>query len=110
MRPLTIAFFTGRTEVNKRIGNVLSAVLKGFAIDVVDAVDDVDILVCTPEFISNFQDKIVLALTDSADHLTEHDCVVEYTPFPITEDDYERLEWRIITVAQNLRYDDDIQD
>ena len=98
-------FFTGRTEFNRDIGQALEGTLKGFAIDVVESSKEADIVICIPEFIKTFQDSIVIALTDSSKSLMEEDCVVEYTPFPITEDDLQRLEWRLITVAQNIRDD-----
>ena len=102
-------FFTGRTEFNREIGQALEGLLKGFAIDIVEVSDEADIVVCTPDFINTFQEAVVIVLTDSSEFLEENDCVVEYTPFPITDDDLERLNWRLTAVAQNMRFDDGSQ-
>ena len=103
MNTLNVMFFTGRTEFNQEIGQALEGTLKGFAVDVVQTSEEADIVVCTPDFIRTFQDNIVMVLSDSSEFLDENDCVVEYTPFPITDDDLERLNWRLISIAQNMR-------
>ena len=95
--------YTGRTDINKDISNYLLPQVTGFAIDFITDPIEADVVITLPEYIQLFIGYPILALTDSRDSFEEYESVVEYTPFPISTDDFTRLEFRLIGVAADIR-------
>ena len=108
MKQVKVRFFTGREEFNMEIAKRLLGVLASYDIVVTDNIDDADIGVCTPEYCRLFEKIPIVVLTDSVDSFFEVGNAVEWTPIPITDDDFLRLEFRLIGVAHAVQLDDDV--
>ncbi len=107
MRTLKIQVFTGRSSFDDLIANRLQKVLEEYTLEVTEDPTLADIAISTPDYCSLFPDMPILVLTDSADLFLEVDNAVEWTPVPITDDDFLRLEFRLLGIVHTYRLDDD---
>lgn len=99
----TVSIQTGRKDCNKKIARLLTPVLSSLDTTFTNKVDkNVQIVVCTPEQLSLYSDKLVVILSDDINYLHENDNVVSITPIPLTDADFQRLEWKLIGVVDNL--------
>ena len=64
--------------------------------------EDADMVICTVEQAPRFPRMPLLLLTDSKDTLETFETALEYSPFPVVDDDYRRLEWRIQSLVDLL--------
>ena len=95
--------YTGLQEATNNIIKALKTRLLGFAIELISDPLDADIIVTRPEYIHYYTDYAILVLTDSSDSFDSYENVVDYSPFPLTDDDYSRLEFRLVTTANSIR-------
>lgn len=103
MRDVKIFIFTGSSVVDHDISKVLEHSLKGFAISFTTDILEAELVITTPDFRHKGDPLPVLLLTDSISTYQECENAVDFSPFPVTEDDILRLEFRIIGAIDNLR-------
>ena len=103
MTQFNIQIFTGRSEFDEGIKSRLGDELVGFGINLDTEGMTNDGVVTLPEYLTLFTGTPTLLLSDSLDSIAAHEDVVEFSPFPITEDDLARLEFRLIAMVSELR-------
>ena len=103
MNKLTVYVHTGSSQVNKDIGNFLSPQLALYGISFTTDDVEADIIITRPEYLMAFNGFAILALTDDATVQEEYEAVLDYSPFPVTTDDFLRIEFRLLAIADGLR-------
>jgi hypothetical protein len=102
MDKFNLKVFVGNTDLNKQIASGLVSRLNKYGVTS-DSSRELSLIICTPEYIKMFDKYPVLVLTDDLQYLHDSN-VVEVTPFPVTEDDILRLEFRTVKVIEDLKY------
>jgi len=103
MKTVTVHIYTGKTRLNADLSKLLAPSLLGFAVEFTKKAKKADIVVTIPEYLKLFPNTPLLALSDNRDVFDDFENVIDYTPFPISDDDFLRLEFRIIGAAADVR-------
>ena len=101
MNKLTVYVHTGNSQINEDIANFLAPQLALHNISFIS--DDVEADVTRPEYLMAFNGFAILALTDDSTVQEEYEEVLDYSPFPVTADDFKRIEFRLLSIADGLR-------
>ena len=94
---------TGDLVFDAKITKYLTSIIIGFGAVVTEDPIDADIIITTPDFIKSYSGYMILLLTDNIEYMKSDDDVVEFTPVPITSDDYSRLEFRLLSLLSRVR-------
>ena len=108
MKSMYLYIFTGREEFNEDIAKRLQKTLEEFNLEVTEDPSLAELVITTPEYCRIFHGVPILVLTDSIDSFLEVENAIEWTPIPITDDDFLRLEFRLIGVTDTIRYGHDV--
>lgn len=93
---LSVLIRTGSQVFDDRIVSFLRPSLTRLEVSFEEDVKVATIVVCLPEQISLYDKKFMVVLSDDLNLLVEHDNIVEIVPVPVVEDDFRRLEWKLV--------------
>lgn len=97
-----VSIYTGRTSFNEKISQAIKFNLESFDSELGEEALGADVVVCLPEYIKLFPKANILVLSDDMDIVVENDNIIDLTPIPVSEDDYSRLEWKLIRILDSM--------
>ena len=105
MKTIRVLVHTGSEDADALIIDKLQPLLGSSGVEFSELLYDV--VITLPEYILRFNDTPALVLTDDMDIIQTHANALDYTPIPISEDDYLRIEFRLLGIIHTLRLIDE---
>lgn len=101
---LKVALVTGNPVTDIEFTNNLKPLVKNYKIEFIDE-GLADLIITSPELLYLYAGTDILLLSDDFNLFNENDNVVEIAPIPLSDNDYQRLSWKLINVFDNTTYE-----
>lgn len=103
-----IVIDSGNQEIDDKLAARLFTKLFGLDVVFIDDSDYAHVVITTPSFMSLYADVPLVVLTDDINIYQDNTNVMDIAPFPVTSDDYDRLEFRLIRILDRFKDDNQI--
>lgn len=103
---MNVIVHTGDESFNDLISSRIFPNLLGLNACFISQVEDAQVVITIPELLSDCcKDQLIILLTDDINYLTENDQVADIAPVPISNQDFEKIEWKLIRILDSLQDD-----